>query len=313
VAQRRANAAREAKKLAKKGQQLRPICIPSRQIATSFWGLAWCDNLEVYADWANRMPRGRTYARNGSIVDLQVGTGEITALVSGSSLYRIQITIGKLSAQKWKAIRADCATQVCSLLDLMRGKLPPSVLRRLSDPRIGMFPHPREIKIRCSCPDYAVLCKHAAAALYGVGHLLDSEPELFFRIRGVDQSELVSDAMSRQQAADSLGLDERSSLAEEDLGAMFGIDLAVPTDEPERSPRKTRSVSARCERAATSKPAGDRARSRTATAQRETPSRRAKTRATAKTTERSNEGATGKKAVKKSTVKKSRSKGVAKK
>jgi uncharacterized Zn finger protein len=132
VAQRRANAAREVSKLSKKGQNLRPIHIESRAIATSFWGLAWCKNLEIYADWANRMPRGRAYARNGSIVDLQIESGKITALVSGSSLYKIKISIDPLNNTRWQAIRSDCARQVSSLLDLMRGKLPDVVLARLT-------------------------------------------------------------------------------------------------------------------------------------------------------------------------------------
>jgi uncharacterized Zn finger protein len=230
VAKRRANAAREANKLSKKGQNLRPIRIKSRAIATSFWGLSWCENLENYADWANRMPRGRTYARNGSIVDLQIEPGKINALVNGSSLYKIKISIDPLNKQRWQAIRSDCAQQVSSLLDLMRGKLPDAVLARLTDPKQGMFPSPQELKLQCSCPDYATMCKHIAATLYGVGHLLDSEPGLFFKMRGVDQSELVSDALTTQTADDAMGLHQQSDLAGEDLSAIFGIELATTSD-----------------------------------------------------------------------------------
>jgi uncharacterized Zn finger protein len=230
VAQRRAKANREASKLSKKGQSLRPIQIKSRAIATSFWGSAWCKNLEIYADWTNRMPRGRTYARNGSIVDLQIETGSITALVSGSSLYKIKISIEPIDKKRWRAIRGDCARQVSSLLDLMRGRLPDVVLARLTEPKQGMFPSPKELKLQCSCPDYATMCKHIAATLYGVGHLLDSEPGLFFKMRGVDQSELVSDALTTQTADDAMGLNQQSDLAGEDLGAIFGIDFATTSD-----------------------------------------------------------------------------------
>lgn len=230
VATRRANAAREASKLSKKGKKLRPIEIKSRAIATSFWGMAWCGNLEIYSDWANRLPRGRAYARNGSIVDLQIETGTIEALVSGSSLYRIKIRIEPLNSKRWQAIRSDCARQVTSLLDLMRGKLPDVVLARLTDPKEGMFPSPKELKMQCSCPDYATMCKHVAATLYGVGHLLDSEPELFFKMRGVDRMELVSDAIANQSCDDAIGLNEPSDLQSEDLGAIFGIDLSTTTE-----------------------------------------------------------------------------------
>ena len=244
VAQRRAKAAREASKLVKKGQKLRPIQISSRAIATSFWGLAWCKNLEIYSDWANRIPRGRTYARNGSILDLQIETGTIKALVSGSSLYKVKITIEPLKKQRWQSIRRDCAQQVGSLLDLMRGKLPEVVLARLTHPTQGMFPSPKELKMQCSCPDYATMCKHIAATLYGVGHLLDSEPALFFKMRGVDQTELVSDAMTAQVREDAIGLNQPSDLAPEDLSAIFGIDLATTSEKLPKTGRRNRSTSA---------------------------------------------------------------------
>lgn len=227
VAKRRADAARQAGKLEKKGRKLRPVQCSSRNMAASFWGLAWCKNLEVYADWANRLPRGRSYARNGSILDLQIDKGKITALVSGSSLYEIEIELEPLNKERWRAIRRDCSRQVRSLLDLMRGQLPDDVLARLTDPTQGMFPSPKELKPSCSCPDYAVICKHVAATLYGVGHLLDSEPALFFKMRGVEQAELVSEAMANQTAGDAIGLNRQSDLADEDLGALFGIDLST--------------------------------------------------------------------------------------
>jgi len=231
VSVRHANAKREACKLTKKGNSLRPIHIRSKAIATSFWGIAWCNNLEIYADWANRMPRGRTYARNGAIVDLQIDAGTITALVSGSSLYKIKISIETIDAKRWQAIRDDCGRQISSLIDLMRGKLPNVVLTRLTDPNLGMFPSFKELKFKCSCPDYATLCKHIAATLYGVGHLLDSEPGLFFKMRGVNQAELVGDAIATQAAEDTLGFNLQSDLACEDLGAIFGIDLAKTSEE----------------------------------------------------------------------------------
>lgn len=241
VAQRRAQAARVAKALAGKGQKLRPIRIPGRNIADSFWGKAWCQNLENYSDWANRMPRGRTYARNGSIIDLKIVEGEVTSLVSGSQLYKIQIKVEKIKPTTWKAVRKDCASKVGSLIDLMRGKLPEAVLKRLTSPKDGMFPSPKEIKIQCSCPDWAVMCKHAAATLYGVGHLLDSEPELFFLMRGVSQTDLIADAMHTQKQSDSMGLNARSTLDNDDLGALFGIDLASSegaADTPDSKPKR---------------------------------------------------------------------------
>lgn len=241
VAERQANARKEAKKLLKKGAVLRPINISGLKIATSFWGCAWCDNLERYADWVNRIPRGKTYARNGSIIDLQMDSGTIDALVAGQELYEISIKIDPIPTAKWQSIREDCAQQVSSMLDLMRGKLPDDVLKRLTDREQGMFPSPKELKPYCSCPDSARVCKHVAASLYGVGHLLDTEPALFFKMRGVDQSELISDAMSKAFAEDSLGLDNESSLEGVDLSALFGIEIATaPTATKAKSARTTK-------------------------------------------------------------------------
>src|SRR5258708_6518956 len=86
VAQRQAKAKREMARLAKKGQKIEPIQIEGRKIADSFWGKAWCDNLESYSDFSNRLPRGRTYVRNGSVVNLHIEPGTVTAHVSGSEL-----------------------------------------------------------------------------------------------------------------------------------------------------------------------------------------------------------------------------------
>lgn len=235
VAQRRKNAEKEAQRLAKKGSVLNPLRITGRTIATTFWGKAWCDNLEKYCDAYNRMPRGRTYARNGSVVDLQVSKGKVTGLVSGSSLYRISIVIDSLSANAWKKLCQACSQEAVSLLDLMRGKLTDTVIKRLTDPKDGLFPTKKEIRVACSCPDSARMCKHVAAVLYGVGHRLDSSPELFFQLRGVDQTELVSQALSLQNSSDVMGLDQSSDFATEDLGSIFGIDLAVTTPEPDSS------------------------------------------------------------------------------
>jgi uncharacterized Zn finger protein len=238
VAERKRLAERKAKRRLKKGQSLAPIRITARKIATTFWGIAWCDNLEHYSDFANRLPRGRTYARNGSIVDLQIKSGKITALVAGSSPYDVCISIKKLNAKHWNQLRRDCAESIHSLIDLMRGKLPDEALHRLTDPKKGMFPTPREISLSCNCPDGAGLCKHLAAVLYGVGHRLDSEPELFFRLRGVNQQDLISDALSDQSVDTALGLDQGSVIDSGELESIFGIDLTVSEVAPKAKAKK---------------------------------------------------------------------------
>src|SRR5438105_11120908 len=119
VAKRRANAAREVARLAKKGRKISPVQIDGRAIVSTFWGKAWGDNLESYSDFANRLPRGRTYVRNGSVIDLQIETGRVKALVSGSDIYKVRIDINTLAVAVWKRVKKDCAQGIDSLLDLL--------------------------------------------------------------------------------------------------------------------------------------------------------------------------------------------------
>lgn len=221
VAERRRKAEGEATKLAKKGQILAPVQVAGRTIAATFWGKAWCEQLEEHSDYANRLPRGRTYARNGSVIDLQVRPGQVTALVSGSSIYRVTVQVDPLDAAKWTALARDCAGQIDSLVELLQGKLAKGVLARLSHPSEGLLPLQRQMHFSCSCPDGAYLCKHVAAALYGVGHRLDSQPELLFVLRQVDQQALLQHA-----AVPPLGARSPANILDDgDLADVFGLDM----------------------------------------------------------------------------------------
>jgi uncharacterized Zn finger protein len=227
VAQRRAQAAAHAARLAKKEKRaLAPIERTGRRIiAESFWGKAWCDNLEQYSDFANRLPRGRTYVRNGSVIDLQIKQGKVTALVSGSEIYRVTIAIKTLPAAAWSRIKADCARSIDSLLDLLQGRFDEAIMRRLTQRDGGLFPQPREIDMDCSCPDWAGMCKHVAATLYGVGARLDTAPELLFTLRHVDHLELINRAVDAENLDRALKGQTDAGLAGADLGAIFGIEL----------------------------------------------------------------------------------------
>ena len=225
VAQRRAKAKRHAASLAKKGHTVQPIEIDGRTIAKTFWGKAWCDNLESYSDYENRLPRGRTYVRNGSVVDLQITGGNVTAIVSGSDIYTVKIEITPLDQQRWKKIQRDCAQSIDSLIDLLQGRFSKGVMERLTRQKEGLFPDPRDIKIRCSCPDWATLCKHAAAVLYGVGARLDTEPEMLFQLREVDHLSLISQAVSAENLDAAFSSNAADSLEGQDLSDLFGIEL----------------------------------------------------------------------------------------
>lgn len=244
VATRRANAAKAARNLEKKrGRPLSPVRIEGRAIATSFWGKAWCDNLERYSDFSNRLPRGKTYVRNGSVIDLQISKRKITALVSGSELYELKITIDPLPPKTWQAIRRDCASSVASLIDLLQGRFDRGVMERLTQRDGGLFPKPKEIEMNCSCPDYAGMCKHIAAVMYGVGARLDESPELLFTLRDVDHLDLIGEAVSSENLDRAFAGDSADTIASDDLGAMFGIELetsAAPSAGNSPSPKVRR-------------------------------------------------------------------------
>lgn len=224
VSQRRAQARKKMDSLRKKGVDIQPVTIAGRKIATTFWGEAWCDHLESFSDYANRLPRGRTYVRNGSVCHLEINRGEVLAKVMGSELYNLRIQIKTLPAKKWSTIKARCAGQVGSLLELLQGKLSDHVMQVVTDRQDGLFPAPGEISLKCDCPDWAVMCKHVAAVLYGVGARLDQQPELLFKLRGVDHEELIAaDAEAAVSAATSRGKAKRLSGGE--LADVFGIDL----------------------------------------------------------------------------------------
>jgi uncharacterized Zn finger protein len=233
VAQRRAQAMREVEKRRKKGQPVSPVVIEGRKIAHTFWGQAWCDNLESYSDFENRLPRGRTYVRNGSVVDLQIEPAKVTALVSGSSLYTVKITITPLPQKDWKSIKERCSGKVGSVVDLLQGKLPREAIEVVTAHDGGLFPKPSEIKMSCSCPDWAGMCKHVAAVMYGVGARLDKQPELLFKLREVDHLELIEEAVAGTGKKTAT---TKKTLAAADVADVFGIDLAEPATDAAPTP-----------------------------------------------------------------------------
>lgn len=234
VAELRFGALEQIRRLRKAGQEIRPVePISGHRIATTFWGKAWCDNLLRYSDFANRMPRGRKYVRSGSVVHLAVDAGCVRALVSGTDLYEIEIGVQPLPAERWAALRTACAGEVGSLVALLSGRPPERVMEMVSRPAEGLFPAPGEIALDCSCPDWAAMCKHAAAALYGIGARFDHAPEQLFRLRGVSAEDLVGAAVEAASEAS-----EGGALASDDLSALFGVEIEMDTPALPSAPRK---------------------------------------------------------------------------
>jgi uncharacterized Zn finger protein len=239
VASKKAKAEKLAKKLAGRGEKLEPAVVKGTKIASTFWGQAWNRNLESYQHYENRLPRGRSYVKHGAVIDLKVGKGSIKALVSGSELYTVNIHIEPLKPERWKELKQECSGQITSLIGLLQGKLPAPVMAAVTHHDTGLFPEPKDIRFDCSCPDYADLCKHSAAAAYGVGARLDECPELLFLLRGVDHTELIAGA-GHAVLAQTDAADTASGLG--DLGDIFGIELdegAAVMAAPCRPKKKT--------------------------------------------------------------------------
>jgi uncharacterized Zn finger protein len=241
VAERQRRAQREVAQLRRQGRRVEPVVAEGRGLASTVWGQAWCDNLEAYSDFESRLPRGRSYVRHGQVLDLEVRPGKVRALVSGTEIYTVEVKVKPLPEARWRKLVKACAGQVASVVELLRGQLSKPVMEVLCRPGEGLFPTPAEISMSCTCPDYATLCKHVAAALYGVGVRLDMAPQLLFTLRQVDGAQLVTGAaagLAEQAPTAAPTLSEGS-----DLGDMFAIELA-PSPRKQRRTRGRRAVEA---------------------------------------------------------------------
>lgn len=268
VAQKRAKAQKQIDKLRKKNKNIQPIePFTDRKIAHSFWGQSWCNNMERYADYENRLPRGKSYLRHGCVCDLQISEGLVTAMVSGSIMYNVRITIDKLSEKRAELLQNLLQGKISSQLELLQGKIPKDVRELVGNPDNGIIPFPKEIHMRCSCPDSASLCKHLAAVLYGIGRRLDTDPGVLFTLRGLDPLLLCAHGNEIDLSVED---SEESLSGGEDLSALFGIDLggmdldlgdgaqSVAAEEPEKTESSEESkTSARAGSKATKKAAAE--------------------------------------------------------
>ena len=238
VPEQRERARRDGQRLSKargkSGRKPSPAVLEGRAIARSFWGKAWCENLESYRDFEYRLPRGRSYVRAGAVLDLVIGPGSIQAVVSGSRPrpYDVQIKIKPLGRARWGRIKTQCAGEIGSLIELLEGRLSERVMAIVTDRAQGLFPTPEQIEMTCTCPDWATMCKHVAAAMYGVGARLDAQPELLFTLRNVEHGELIAAVADLRPPTRSA---RRKTIEEADLAGVFGIELAeAPGVEPSR-------------------------------------------------------------------------------
>jgi uncharacterized Zn finger protein len=234
VAEKKAKAAKKLKQLKKKMPNIRPVVIEGNALARTWWGKSWNKNLERYADYTNRIGRGRSYVRHGAVLDLKIEAGQVTALVQGSASkpYEVVIAIKGISQANWQKIKKQCEGQLKSLQDLLAGKFPKTLADIFFNQEKGLFPSQQAISFDCSCPDWASMCKHVAAALYGIGARFDEDPSLFFKLRGVDTEELIAKAV--KDKTDKLLEKSKKKSAKvldgADLSDIFGIDMDIKPD-----------------------------------------------------------------------------------
>jgi len=229
VAEKKAKAAKKLKQLQKKNSDIQPVIIEGNSLANTWWGKAWNSNLTKYADFSNRVGRGRSYLRHGAVLDLKIDSGTVSALVQGSLSipYKVEISIKKITQNNWKNIKDACHGKIDSLQELLQGKFPKALAEIFTSKNQGLFPSPAEIQFSCSCPDWAYMCKHVASALFGIGSRLDENPMLFFKLRGVDGNELVKQAVKDNTNKLLEKAKNKTSRVLEDINIsdLFGIDM----------------------------------------------------------------------------------------
>lgn len=243
VAEKEAKAAKKLKQLKKKMPDIKPVVIKGNDLARTWWGKSWNKNLERYADYTNRIGRGRSYVRHGAVLDLKIDSGKVTALVqgSGSKPYEVVINIEPISQTNWRAIKKQCKRQLKSLQDLLAGKFPKALGEIFFTKEKGLFPGPQAISFNCSCPDWASMCKHVAAALYGIGARFDENPSLFFKLRGADTGDLIARAV-KDKTGELLAKTKKKSakvIDDADLSDIFGIDM---DNKPDFAKNRTKAI-----------------------------------------------------------------------
>ena len=232
VAKKKAKAAKKLKQLKKKNPDIKPILLEGSRIAKTWWGKSWNSNLEEYADYSNRIGRGRSYVRHGAVLDLQINSGKVESLVQGtrSKPYSVSVKIKAVNKKIWKEIKSACEGRLDSMQELLAGKFPKALGETFTTQGNGLFPSPKEIDFSCSCPDWAYMCKHVAATLYGIGARLDEDPGLFFKLRKVKMKDLVTQAVEDKTRKLLKKAKKKTSrvIADSDLADVFGIDMEEP-------------------------------------------------------------------------------------
>ncbi len=223
VQKRRTYARDIAAQLERQGEILTPAVAHGKNIANQFWGRAWCHAIDEWQDCAYRLPGGRSLLKNGGVIDLKISRNSVIARVAADQVYDVQLHYRDADPYSVAELRSQCAGKLTGLLDFIQGKLSEEVMQYICNPVYGLFPEYGDFKISCTCLDDAVLCRHAAAALYAVATRLDDEPELFFTLRGID----AKDFFEAEDILTQTGSNSAEGLSADELSKTFGIDIEL--------------------------------------------------------------------------------------
>lgn len=227
AAELRRKAEQSKKRSADSKKALEPVLIDGRQIAKTWWGEAWCTNLENYADYRNRIGRGKRHVRADTVIDMKMKGGTIKARVQGSrrTPYRVEIEIDPMPEARYKAVLKSLDSRIENLEALVNGDFPMAMKSLFTDLKSGLFPNPREIHFTCSCPGWASMCKHVAAVLYGIGNRLDHDPLLFFAMRGIDVSDFIQRSVKDKLSSMLKNADTHSHriIDDQSVEELFGV------------------------------------------------------------------------------------------
>jgi uncharacterized Zn finger protein len=230
VAAKRARADREIARRTRLGEVLSPVVSDGVKLGRTFWGRAWCDRVTRFCDRASRLPSGKALVRHRGVIDLNISPGLVQGLVIGQSVYTVAVRIDPVRPDAWDRIKQEAGGQLNAVIELLRGgAIPPLLMAAVTDPTCGLLPTLSEVHKTCTCYDWADVCAHTAAVLYAVGVRLDEHPDLLFKLRGVDEADLLAAATSSPPSTDATR--NRRTIAAADVGAVFGIEMADPADD----------------------------------------------------------------------------------
>nr|WP_052478807.1 SWIM zinc finger family protein [Kibdelosporangium sp. MJ126-NF4]CEL20725.1 SWF/SNF family helicase [Kibdelosporangium sp. MJ126-NF4]CTQ89638.1 SWF/SNF family helicase [Kibdelosporangium sp. MJ126-NF4] len=200
------------------------------KMATSWWSQRFITVLEEL-QLGGRMTRGKTYARAGQVMSLDISAGKVIAKVQGSrpEPYAVKLISKPLSAAQWDLVTERLADMALFAAKLLSGQMPPEIEEVFAELDVPLFPAAaRDLPMHCSCPDWAVPCKHVAAVCFLLAERFDDDPFLIFEWRGRSKAELL-DKLRRSRA--SAEPDQAPVPAEPDLADFFN---AGPLPEPPR-------------------------------------------------------------------------------